>query len=179
MIPDMLSGVDVWLAIAAKAAGAYVVTVAMMRSTGARALASFNIFDLIVTVALGSLIASIVLSENVSVIDGAVGIAVLVLAKYGTALAARRFDWVRAMVKAEPRALLVDGEMLHDVLAETQISDGELRMAIRSAGYADMEEVGAVILEPNGTLSVLPVSHGSALDGIRGIPAADDDKDAA
>jgi uncharacterized membrane protein YcaP (DUF421 family) len=62
--------------------------------------------------------------------------------------------------------LLVDGQVLPAALAHERISPQSLHQAVRSAGFGGLELVAAVVLETNGTLSVVPASKrgsGSAL----------------
>jgi len=56
---------------------AYAAIVVLVRITGKRTLASMNAFDFIVNVALGSLLATIILSRDVPVVDGIAAFLVL------------------------------------------------------------------------------------------------------
>ena len=49
---------------------AYVVLVFLLRSSGKRTLSKMNAFDFIVTVALGSTLATVMLNKNVALADG-------------------------------------------------------------------------------------------------------------
>ncbi len=55
---------------------------------------------------------------------------------------------------SESTVLLRDGQ----ALPRQRISEPSLPQAVRSAGLGGLELVGAVVLEPNGTLSVVPES---------------------
>ncbi|WP_141743910.1 hypothetical protein [Streptomyces sp. EN23] len=68
-----------------------------------------NAFDLAVTVALGSTLATILLNRQVTVAQGAAALVSLVLLQFATAWASVRFRSVRSLVKAEPALLLRDG----------------------------------------------------------------------
>ena len=55
----------------------YAAVVVLLRVTGKRTLAKLNAFDLVVTVALGSTLATILLSADVSWSEGALALALL------------------------------------------------------------------------------------------------------
>src|SRR5690606_10104681 len=63
----------------------YALLVVLLRSFGGRTLAQLNAFDFIVTVALGSTLATVLLSSDVAWAEGAVGIAVLVALQFAIA----------------------------------------------------------------------------------------------
>lgn len=86
----------------------------------------------------------------------------------GVASDSTRFGWVRRLVKAQPSLVLVDGQLLRDTLARERLTESEVLQAIRlrGAGAGAVEDVGAVVLEIDGTLSVIPraaMGAGSAL----------------
>lgn len=56
---------------------AYVRLVALLRLTGKRTLSKMNAFDLIVTVALGSTLATVLLSGDVALAEGMLALALL------------------------------------------------------------------------------------------------------
>lgn len=63
-------------------AAAYVTLVVILRTSGKRTLAKLNAFDLIVTVALGSTLATIFLDDNITWDQGAVALATLALLQF-------------------------------------------------------------------------------------------------
>lgn len=57
---------------------AYVALIALLRISGKRTLSKLNAFDLVVTVALGSTLATILLSKDVALAEGIAAFVVLV-----------------------------------------------------------------------------------------------------
>ncbi len=134
---------------------AYVALVVMLRITGGRTLAQLNAFDMIVTVALGSTLATILLSSTVSYSEGLLALAVLIALQYVVTWASTRAGWVQNAVRNEP-VLLYSGEFLPESLKRERVTPDEVRQAARSQGYASLEgDVAAVVLETDGTFSVL------------------------
>jgi uncharacterized membrane protein YcaP (DUF421 family) len=151
---------------------AYAGVVALLRLAGKRTLAKWNAFDLVVTVALGSSLATVLLSGRTSLAQGLVGFALLVGLQRLVAWLAVRHPGFRRWIKAEPRLLLRDGRFLHAALREERVTEAEVRAAVRASGYGRLEDVGAVVLETDGTVSVIgrdKAQGGSALAGVRGV----------
>ena len=154
---------------------AYGVLVTFLRLSGKRTLAQLNAFDFVVTVAIGSTLATFVLSTDVAFAEGAFALMLLVGLQCLVATASRRIPAVRRIVKSQPRVLVRNGELLHDVLRRERLSVDEVHQALRQSGVAEVAAVAAVVLETNGSLSVL--SHApddaSALVGVSGWESPD------
>ena len=133
---------------------AFVALVVMLRLTGGRTLAKLNAFDLVVTVALGSTLATILLSSTVSYSEGVLALAVLVAIQYVVTWASTRAGFVRRLVRNEP-ALVYSGGFVEAALRSQRITHDEVRQAARSQGHASLDDVAAVVLETDGTFSVL------------------------
>ena len=152
---------------------AYTALVAMLRISGKRTLSKMNAFDLIVTVALGSTLATILLSKSVALADGLVAFALLIGLQFVVAWSSVRSAKVSQLVKASPRLLFYSGEFLFDAMRSERVTETEVIAAVRRAGHADLQKVGAVVLETNGSFSVLPMlDHPgqSALETVSGRP---------
>ena len=59
------------------------------------------------------------------------------------------------LVRSAPRILLRDGAFLDEALDIERVTRGEVEAAIRKEGHGIIEEVSAVVLETDGTLSVI------------------------
>ena len=57
---------------------AYAALVGLLRLSGKRTLSKMNAFDLVVTVALGSTLATVLLSKDVALLEGVLAFAVLI-----------------------------------------------------------------------------------------------------
>ncbi|MEC9325985.1 MAG: YetF domain-containing protein [Actinomycetota bacterium] len=148
---------------------AYVGLVAVLRVSGKRTLAKLNAFDLVVTVAFGSTLATILLSSDVSYAEGVTALVLLAVLQFVAAMISSRLRLGRAVITARPTLLLRDGAVLDDVLLEQRISADEIRQVVRASGAGSLAAVAAVVLETDGTLSVISADRlgdGSALGGL-------------
>ncbi|MDH5833438.1 DUF421 domain-containing protein [Luteimonas kalidii] len=134
---------------------AYLGLVAWLRATGKRTVSKWNAFDLIVTIALGSTLATILLTEEVALVEGVLGMGLLIMLQYAISWTSVRSGWVRRAVKNAPTLLLREGRPCVDALRKQRVTEGELRAAVRAAGHATFEEIDAVVLETDGNFSVI------------------------
>lgn len=132
----------------------YASLIAFLRISGKRTLAKLNAFDLVVTVALGSILASILLQESIALAEGATALALLILMQFlVTALSVRSASFARAM-RSEPALLIRGGRSCSETMRRERITEDEALSAIRSSGGHRIEDAQTVILESDGTLSV-------------------------
>jgi len=67
----------------------------------------------------------------------------------------RHFRLVHWALVGRPAFLVRDGEIQEKVMHRERITHHELMSALRSAGLANIEQAKDVILETNGTISVI------------------------
>jgi uncharacterized membrane protein YcaP (DUF421 family) len=135
----------------------YIVLIGLIRLSGKRTTSQMNNFDWIVTVAMGSLVAAGITSSSASVLQVLLAIALLIGLQFAITWLVLRSDTVRQWVKPHPRLLFYEGEFLWRDMRAERVSEVEVLAAIRASGHHQLEDVGAVVLETDATLSVLPV----------------------
>ena len=156
---------DNWSAILrvlAVGSAAYIALIFLLRVFGKRTLSKWNAFDFVVTVALGSTFASVVLSKDISLADGISALILLIGLQFLITWLSIRFHWIKDLIKSKPTLLFDQGEFLHDAMKRQRVGESEIRAAIRSSGSAAVEEIEAVVLETDGSLSVVKTSPGNS-----------------
>lgn len=134
---------------------AYIVLVLMLRVSGKRTLSKMNAFDLIVTVALGSTLATALLTKDVALADGALAFALLIGLQFVLAWSSLRVPWIRHLVADEPHMLLYRGKLLEGGLRRARMGEDEVLAALRASGLRSLDAAEAVVLETDGSLSVV------------------------
>ena len=134
---------------------AYAALLVILRISGKRTLAKMNAFDLIVTVALGSTLATILLSREVTLAQGVVALALLVALQFVITWTSVRWPPARAAVTGEPALLVRKGALLPKALVRERVSEEEVHAALRSCGVDAVEQADAVVLETDGSFSVI------------------------
>ena len=150
---------------------AYVALVFLLRISGKRTLTKLNAFDLVVTVALGSTLATVLLSKSVALAEGVLALGLLIFLQYGITSLSVRSPRFQALIKAEPTLLVHRGRFLEGAMKAERITREEILAALRASGAADVREIAAVVLETDASLSVIPDAGAngtaSTLDSVR------------
>lgn len=134
---------------------AYTALVVLLRVSGKRTLAKMNAFDFIVTIALGSTLATVLLSETVALSEGLAAFVLLAGMQYIITWLSVRSSTVRKLVKSEPSLLFHDGSFLDRAMTYERVTQDEVLAAVRQQGKGSMSEVNAVVLETDGTFSII------------------------
>ncbi|MBD2750737.1 DUF421 domain-containing protein [Microvirga sp. BT688] len=134
---------------------AYMALVAILRISGKRTLTKLNAFDLVVTVALGSTLATVLLSKDVALAEGVLAMVLLVFLQFMITWLSVRSAGFRDLVKSEPTLIMHQGEFLDGAMRAQRMTRDEVMAALRSNGVMDASQVAAVVLETDGTIAVI------------------------
>lgn len=111
------------------------------------------------------------MSSDGSYVEGAVALLLLVSLQFVAATVSARLPWGRTVLTARPTLLVDRGRMLGTAMAKQRIDDAEIRQALRASGFGSLAAVGAVVLETDGSFSVVSaekIGDGSALTDLDG-----------
>lgn len=145
---------------------AYLSLVLLLRVSGKRTLSKMNAFDFVVTVALGSTLATVLLSSSVSLVRGILAFAVLIFLQFIITWLSARSPAFRRLIKAEPTLLVHKGEFLTGAMKQERVTEEEVRAAMRSQGISAIEGVEAVVLETTSDLSVVVQPSGESASSL-------------
>lgn len=134
---------------------AYVSLVLILRISGKRTLSKMNAYDLIVTVALGSTLSTVLLNKDVALADGVLTFVLLIFLQYMLTYVSVRSRKINNLVKSTPSLLVYKGRMLKDAMMHERIAEDEVYASLRENGYADLQQIDAVVLETDGGLTVI------------------------
>ena len=148
----------------------YIGTIALLRFSGKRTLSKWNSFDFVVTIAFGSILASALLSDKTRFVQAMVSIGILVLLQFMITWLAVRSGAIQTLIKSEPSLLLFKGKMIDKTLKKQRVAEGEVLAAIRLSGHSRIDNIDAVILETDGSFSVVEnvdIENASAMKDVR------------
>lgn len=141
----------VWTVLSAL--GIYVLLIACSRLIGPRAFSQMTAFDFAVTVALGAVVGSTA-AGAVGLPAGALALGSLFAFRGAVALLRRR--GLSRWVDNRPLLLFRDGSFHDGNVRKAKLTMDDVYEALRLNGTTTLDEVAAVIIERNGSLSVLP-----------------------
>ena len=151
---------------------AYASLILLLRASGKRTLSKMNAFDFIVTVALGSTLASVLLSKSVALVDGVVAFGLLIGLQFVITWLSVRLPAVNQLVKADPTLLIYQGEFLRAAMRAQRVTENELLAALRQSGVPGVREAAAVVLENDGSFSVLKQEAPGPASALGDVPGA-------
>ena len=117
---------------------AYARLVVLLRVSGKRTLSKLNAFDFVVTIALGSMLATVLLSSDVALVEGVTALALLVRLQFLVAWFAFRHQGFERLVKSEP-ALVYRNGFLHAAMRKERVTADELWQAARGQGSQTLQ----------------------------------------
>ena len=110
------------------------------------------------------------MTKSVALLEGVLALALLIALQYAITWLAVRSKAFEDLIKSEPKLLLRQGRFLTDTLRRERVTKDDVLAAIRAEGASDVSEIAAVVLETDGSISVLRQSQGlaSSLDNVEG-----------
>lgn len=149
---------------------AYGAMVFLLRISGKRTLSKMNAFDFVITIALGSVLGATLTDSSLALSTGVAVMAFLILAQLVITALSVRIDWVEKVVKADPSLVVLHGRLLEDAMRRHRVTEAEISAAVRASGKATIADVEAVVLETDGSFTVIGEPPG---DGISGRPGGE------
>jgi uncharacterized membrane protein YcaP (DUF421 family) len=152
---------------------AYAALVLLLRASGKRTLSKFGAYDLVVTVAVGSTLATTLVTSDVALAQGLTAFVVLLGLQFVISWLMARSPRLRGIVRGEPALLLYRGRFLDRAMRAERVTEAEVRAAARAEGIATLSEIEAAVLETDGSVTIVRVgtpADRSALEGVRDYP---------
>lgn len=151
------------------AATGYLTLLLLLRASGQRTLAQMSALDLVITVTIGSAFGRVLTAREVALTEVVAAFVALVLLQWVASNVWGRSRKLRGLVAPQPALLYYDGEAVERSMRRHHLVLDDLHAAARQEGMGSLEEVRAILLEGNGSLTVLSSSQygdGSALGGL-------------
>ncbi len=142
----------------------YLSLILMVRLSGKRTLSKMNAFDFTVSVALGSILSTVILNKQISLSEGLTALALLIGMQFLLAKLASSKPWFREILASDPELLYYKGVYIKSAMKKTRINKEDINQSARNQGIQTMDEVSFVVLESSGKLSIIPSSNESRTD---------------
>lgn len=142
--------------VVASTAAIYCSTVVAVRVAGRRTVTEFSAFDVVVTIALGSIIATTAVSREPSYAQGITAVVTLLALQVVAGALRQRSRRMRRLLDFPPCVVARDGRFeLPATPWGPQLTADEIRSMLRQRGVHSLDGVHLVIVEPGGGLSVV------------------------
>lgn len=153
-VDELIGGVSGLGWVAVKAALLFAVAVIGLRLGERRTLAQLGAFDFAAAVAFGTIIGRTATAADTSFATGATALVTLLVAHRVVAFLRRRgrAAWV---IDHPPRVLMAHGELLGRELARAGLTPADVYGLLRQRGIADPAQVGYLLYETKGNITVI------------------------
>lgn len=141
--------------MAVRAVIVFLAALAMLRVVGSRSFGRSTAFDLVLKFTIGSMLSRAVVAA--SPFGGTLlACTIFVGLHHLLAIAAYRFDVIGRLIKGKPIMLAQHGQLYHDSMRQSDITEEDMLAGIREGGsVGSAEQADTVWLERSGTVSVV------------------------
>ena len=146
---------DAPLMIVISAVALYALLILYTRLVGLRSFSKMSAFDFAITIAIGSVLASVTLWQKPTLWDGAVALGTLFGLQFVVGNLRKRVSGLTALIDNAPLLLMDGTEVLDDNLRRANMTEADLRAKLREANVTRLEQVRAVVMESTGDVTVL------------------------
>ena len=144
----------------------YLVMVFLLRISGKRTLSKMNAFDFVVTIALGSCLASISLNKNITLVDGIVAFSLFIFMQFAFTFLSVKIKGFRSIIADKPVIVFYQGDFIEQEMKKQRLSREEVFNVCRLQGYSSLDEVSFIVLESTGDLSIIEDHKQGKIDAI-------------
>ena len=133
----------------------YAFLLVLIRITGRRQTGMMTPFDFILLLILSNTVQNAMNGGDNSLGGGLFLAGTLIAINWGMLILSRHYRLVHWALVGRPIFLVRDGAVQEKIMQRERITHHELMAALRAAGLANIEQAKDVILETNGTISVI------------------------
>ena len=144
-----------WWEIIVRSLVVYAFLLVILRITGKRQVGQLAPFDLVLLLVLSNAVQNSMNGGDNSLVGGLISATTLIALNYTIGFATFRSKKLEALIEGRPQVLVHNGHLFADVMANAQLTQHELDAALRQAGCANIGDCHSVILENNGSVSVV------------------------
>jgi uncharacterized membrane protein YcaP (DUF421 family) len=142
----------------------FVAILFIVRLYGLRSFAKMSSVDFASTIAVGSILASVAVNTDQSLLKGVVALLTVMGFQQAFSYAKCYSSWFEEKAENKPTYLMWNGEILTDNLTKTGVTRSDLMVKLREANVFQLRNVKAVIFETTGDVSVLHGADYGAVD---------------
>jgi uncharacterized membrane protein YcaP (DUF421 family) len=124
-----------------------------------RQLSQVSIGELLVVALLGSSVETGLIAGNKSLLAGLVSMTTLLVTNKLLSWVLKRSAWLRRILLGKPIPLFFNGNPISANLKKAGLTEDDLMQGIRLRGYEHLDQVKLIMLEIDGTMSVIPINY--------------------
>lgn len=135
----------------------YVALLIFLRLAGRRTLMQITSFDFVLLLIIGEATQNALLQNDSSVTNALLVIVTLISLDIALSYVKLRVPVVARWMDGLPMIIVRDGRPLKDLMVKARVSEVDVLSAAReSQGLERMEQIKCAVLEPTGSISIIP-----------------------
>lgn len=152
------------------AIGIYVTFMVLVKIFGSRVLTSLTASDAVIVIMFGAVAGRVIIGHPPTLMAGIIGLATLMAleAIFG---AFRHSSDYGSILDRRPVLVVAHGRLIERYLRSAHVNYNDVATSARKAGVGTLEDITAMVLEPNGSFSVIkrgqPISA-AVFRGVKG-----------
>ena len=151
----MLFDIPPW-ELVVRSVAIYLVLLLALRAFGKREIGQFTLFDLVMVLLVANAVQPAITGPDTSLAGGILIVLALVLMNRVVAEGRRRIPLLRTILESPATPIARDGAWLTHAVNREGLDSADLEAALREHGIASVDEVALAVLEPDGSISVVP-----------------------
>ncbi|WP_125719619.1 DUF421 domain-containing protein [Flavobacterium ustbae] len=144
-----------YLDIVLRSIAVYFFMTIALRVFGKKELSQLNTADVILILLISNSVQNAMVGPDTSLIGGLVAALVLFIINYIIKKLIRRYKTISDLLLDKPQVLVHDGKLDFQTLSRLDISDEELKEAMREHGIEYFKNIKLAMLEIDGTISII------------------------
>ena len=128
---------------------------------GKKQVSQLSLFDYIIGITIGSIVADISLDLDKNLISGIISLVSYVLLSVLISYISMKNLTLRRFFVGVPTILIENNKIIEDGLKKVKFDVNDLLTEARSQGYFKLEDIEYAIMETNGRVSFMPVNSSS------------------
>ncbi|WP_347051801.1 DUF421 domain-containing protein [Flavobacterium olei] len=148
-----------YLDIILRSAAVYFFMTIALRIFGKKELSQLNTADIILILLISNSVQNAMVGPDTSLIGGLIAALVLFVINFIIKKLIRKYQVIGELLLDKPQILIHDGKLDFKTLSRLDISDEELKEAMREHGIEFFKNVKLAMLEIDGTISIISEDH--------------------
>lgn len=136
----------------------YLFLIISLRIIGKREFGQLSPLELVSLLLIPELVSNAIQAEDFSLVDAFVGVTTLLALTVLTSMLIHRSKAAEKFIAAEPTVLVYHGKLAAENMNRERVTPDEIFTEIRRSGLARLEQVDWAILEPSGSITIVPLN---------------------
>ena len=153
----------------------YLLAIVILRIGGKRSRKQLTILELLLLIALGSVIGDVMFYPSIAVIYTIVVMISILLIQLALEKLKIKFNSLDKFINSTPTLIIKDGNFIEANLKKENLTKAEIFSALRLEGIRNMGELEYVYLEIPGSFSIFKFEKGKEREGYQLVPYTADE----